>query len=106
MFACSTATMPAHPLSREMHPAVRTLLSFFLVAPPLDVLPKSPLCVEFFPATGPLFMLLYMVIQGPGRDDQKTALAHLIAMNLPEVDAESILLVLLLTFIACACWMC
>ena len=40
--------MPAHPLSREMHPAVRTLLSFFLVAPPLDVLPKSPLCVELF----------------------------------------------------------
>ena len=101
MFAYSTATMPAHPLSRDMHPAVRTLLFFFLVAPSLDVLSKSPLCVESFPATGPS-MLLHMAIQGPGRDNQKTALAHLIAVNLPEVDTESVLLVLLLTFMACA----
>lgn len=46
-----------------------------------------------------------MLLQGSRRANQKTNFTHVIAMILPEVDRESVFLVLLLTFIAFACWM-
>ena len=94
--------MTAHPLSPDTPPAIGTLITYmFFAVVSRNVLYKSVLCPMAFPATGPLHMLL----QGSRRANQKTNFTHVIAMILPEVDRESVFLVLLLTFIAFACWM-
>lgn len=102
--------MAGHPPGFDAMPTVRTRL-FCLIY--FRVVSRNMPSESFqrgrtLPAVlaEPVAMLLDMIIKGVERHNPRTAWTLLITVVLSEVDTKSVFLVMLLTFITFACWMC